>query len=60
MKATINGECRELPDGITVGTLLESLGTARTGIAVARNYAGYAAHDPPARTSSSSMLLTSR
>ncbi|MEO6835749.1 MAG: sulfur carrier protein ThiS [Candidatus Tumulicola sp.] len=37
MKATINGEARELPDGLTVGTLLAMLGTARTGIAVARN-----------------------
>lgn len=37
MKATINGEARELPDGMTVGGLLETLGTARAGIAVARN-----------------------
>jgi sulfur carrier protein len=37
VKATINGETRELPDGLTVGKLLEMLGTARTGIAVARN-----------------------
>ena len=37
MKATINGEPRELPDGLTVGGLLERLGTARTAVAVARN-----------------------
>ena len=37
MKATINGISRELPDGLTVGTLLETLGSARTGIAVACN-----------------------
>lgn len=37
MKATINGEMRELPDGLTVAALLESLGTPRTGVAVARN-----------------------
>ena len=37
MKATINGEVRELPDGTTVASLLETLGTARSGIAVARN-----------------------
>jgi len=37
VKATINGETRELPDGLTVGTLLAELGTAPTGVAVARN-----------------------
>lgn len=37
MKAIINGETRELPDGITVGALLEDLGAVRGGIAVARN-----------------------
>ena len=37
MKATINGENRELPDELTVGRLLEMLGAPRTGIAVARN-----------------------
>jgi sulfur carrier protein len=37
VKATINGELRELPDGLTVGLLLEMLGTPRSGIAVARN-----------------------
>ncbi|MGD0967082.1 MAG: sulfur carrier protein ThiS [Candidatus Aquilonibacter sp.] len=37
MKATINGEARELPSGITVATLLEQLGVASSGIAVAKN-----------------------
>ena len=37
MKVSVNGETRELPDGITVGALLETLGAARSGIAVARN-----------------------
>jgi sulfur carrier protein len=37
MKATVNGEARELPDGATVGTLLELLGANSTGIAVAHN-----------------------
>ncbi len=37
MKATINGELRDLPDGLTVGRLLETLGSPRDGIAVARN-----------------------
>lgn len=37
MKATINGEARELPEGLTVATLLETLGAARSGVAVARN-----------------------
>lgn len=37
MRATVNGELRELPDGVTVGALLESLGTTRAGIAVASN-----------------------
>ena len=37
VKATVNGVMRELPDGSTVGSLLEMLGTARSGIAVARN-----------------------
>lgn len=37
MKISLNGEARDLPDGITVGALLESLGAARSGIAVARN-----------------------
>ena len=37
MKATINGEPRDLPDGMTVSALLELLGAPRSGIAVARN-----------------------
>ena len=37
MKATINGEARELPEGMTVSQLLELLGAPRSGIAVARN-----------------------
>lgn len=37
MKAVVNGEAHDLPDGATVGTLLELLGTKRTGIAVAHN-----------------------
>ena len=37
MKATVNGIPRDLPDEMTVGSLLEMLGSARVGIAVARN-----------------------
>lgn len=37
MKATVNGEAHDLPDGATVGSLLEILGAKRTGIAVAHN-----------------------
>lgn len=37
MKAKINGESRELPDGFTVAALLDLLGTPSSGIAVARN-----------------------
>jgi thiamine biosynthesis protein ThiS len=37
VRVAVNGEERELPDGFTVGELLEMLGTARAGIAVARN-----------------------
>lgn len=37
MKATVNGLLRELPDELTIGMLLELLGTARTGVAVACN-----------------------
>ncbi|MGA8533163.1 MAG: sulfur carrier protein ThiS [Candidatus Tumulicola sp.] len=37
MKATINGVPRDLPDGLTIGGLLELLGTTASGIAVARN-----------------------
>lgn len=37
MKATVNGEVREMPDGATIGTLLTILGAESSGIAVARN-----------------------
>ncbi|HTZ55930.1 MAG TPA: sulfur carrier protein ThiS [Candidatus Acidoferrum sp.] len=37
MKATINGEERELRDGTTVATLLTELGAPGSGIAVACN-----------------------
>ena len=37
MKATINGRLRDLPDELTVGALLELLGSERNGIAVAQN-----------------------
>ncbi len=37
MKATINGRLADLPDELTIGSLLELLGSARNGVAVARN-----------------------
>jgi sulfur carrier protein len=37
VKATINGEARELPSGTTIALLLEQLGITRSGIAVAKN-----------------------
>lgn len=37
VKATINGEAREIPDGTTIALLLELLGAPFSGIAVARN-----------------------
>lgn len=37
MKATINGEERELRDGTTVAALLAQVGAQRSGIAVACN-----------------------
>jgi sulfur carrier protein len=37
MRATVNGEVREIPDGYTVGALLALLGMARAGVAVAQN-----------------------
>ncbi len=37
MKATINGDVREFPDELTVGALLELLGSPRIGVAVAHN-----------------------
>lgn len=38
MKATINGTLRDLPDELTVGALLEMLGSGRKGVAVACNH----------------------
>ncbi|HEY6487087.1 MAG TPA: sulfur carrier protein ThiS [Candidatus Cybelea sp.] len=37
MKATVNGELHELPDEVTIGALLDILGSPRAGIAVAQN-----------------------
>ena len=37
MKAIVNGEVRELPDDLTVGELLDSVGAMRRAVAVARN-----------------------
>lgn len=37
MKATVNGAPRELPEELTVATLLELLGSGARGVAVARN-----------------------
>jgi sulfur carrier protein len=37
VKATINGRLRELPGEMTVGALLELLGSPASGVAVARN-----------------------
>ncbi len=37
MKATINGRPADLPPELTIGSLLELLGSARSGVAVARN-----------------------
>ena len=37
VKATINGQLRDLPDELTVSALLDLLGSPRAGIAVARN-----------------------
>ncbi len=37
MKATVNGHPRDLPDELSVGALLELLGSARDGVAVAQN-----------------------
>ncbi len=38
MTINLNGRPREVADGTTLGDLLTSLGVARAGIAVARNY----------------------
>jgi sulfur carrier protein len=37
VKATVNGRLRDLPDDATIGDLLEQLGSARSGVAVACN-----------------------
>ncbi|HEY2476284.1 MAG TPA: sulfur carrier protein ThiS [Candidatus Cybelea sp.] len=37
MKATVNGQPHELPEEVTVGALLDLLGSPRTGVAVACN-----------------------
>ncbi len=37
MKATVNGQLRDLPEALTVAALLEVLGSPRNGVAVARN-----------------------
>jgi sulfur carrier protein len=37
VKASINGELRDLPDELTVSSLLAHLGMPQRGIAVARN-----------------------
>jgi sulfur carrier protein len=37
VKASVNGEMREFPSEMSVGALLDSLGSPRAGIAVARN-----------------------
>lgn len=37
MRATVNGSVRDLPDGLTVGALLEHLGSLPSGVAVAQN-----------------------
>lgn len=35
MEIKVNGQWREFPDGTTVGAVLEALGTATQGVAVA-------------------------
>lgn len=37
MKVRINGDQREIPDGLTVTALLEHLGMARDRVAIERN-----------------------
>ena len=37
VKATVNGETHELPEGMTVADLLARVGAPASGIAVARN-----------------------
>ena len=38
MTVTINGERREVPDGLTVAALLEHLGMAGDRVAIERNF----------------------
>jgi sulfur carrier protein len=38
MTVTINGERREVPDGLTVAALLEHLGMAKDRVAIERNF----------------------
>jgi sulfur carrier protein len=37
VRATVNGEAMELPDGLTVAALLDHLGVRRDRVAVERN-----------------------
>ena len=37
MKVTINGESREIPEGLSVTTLLEHIGMASNRVAIERN-----------------------
>ncbi|MFE0026047.1 sulfur carrier protein ThiS [Amycolatopsis sp. NPDC059021] len=37
MEIQVNGQWREFPDGATVAQVLDALGTARQGVAVALN-----------------------
>jgi sulfur carrier protein len=37
MTIRVNGQWRDIPEGLTVGDLIAELGVAREGIAVARN-----------------------
>jgi thiamine biosynthesis protein ThiS len=37
MKVTINGESREIPEGLTVTALLEHIGMANNRVAIERN-----------------------
>lgn len=37
MRVTINGERREIPEGLNVGTLLDHLGFANRRVAIERN-----------------------
>lgn len=50
MKASVNGETRDLPEELTVGALLELLGAPRGGVAVARNDAVVRRSDYDRRT----------